>query len=258
MSVAIFVVDAFADASFTGNPAGVVLLTEARPEEWMQSVAAEMKHAETAFVRKLDDGYSLRWFTPVTEVDLCGHATLASAFVLSLQGERPPYRFHTRSGVLTADCNGDDIVLDFPVETPYEVDPPSSIEEIVGESPQWFGRNRMDWFVQLSSEETVRTLEPDLIKIAALGLRGLIVTAKGESFDFVSRFFAPQAGVPEDSVTGSAHCALAPYWFQQLGTDEMRGFQASERGGIVGVKVIDERVELRGTAVLILEGTLRV
>jgi len=252
-----YVVDAFAHAPFTGNPAGVCLLGTERDSAWMQSVAAEMKHAETAFVRPIDDGFELRWFTPTVEVDLCGHATLASAHVLWESGnlaQDRTARFHTRSGLLTAtlDCA---IKLDFPSEAPEAAALPHAIS---GLSPIWTGKNRMDWIAQVASEEELRTFVPDIESINALGMRGLIVTAAGSSeFDFVSRFFAPQSGVPEDPVTGSAHCCLAPFWGSRLGKTAMSGYQASERGGKVGVELKNSRVVLSGQAITVLEGTFR-
>ncbi len=257
MSNPIYVVDAFTSSPFTGNPAGVCVLQAEQSTEWMQSVAAEMKHAETAFVRPIDGGFELRWLTPTVEVDLCGHATLATAHTLWESGRHPKnshLHFHTRSGILTAKLDNE-IELDFPRIDNFEAMLPHAI---VGLQPIWTGKNGMDWFVEVETEEELRNFEPDFTNINSLGLRGLTVTSRGkETFDFVSRFFAPQSGVPEDPVTGSAHCSLAPYWSAKLGKSEMRGFQASQRGGEVGVLVEGDRVKLRGRAVTVLEGTLR-
>lgn len=257
MNIPIFVVDAFTQDAFAGNPAGVCFLESEADAAWMQKVAMEMKHAETAFVRPIDDGYELRWFTPTVEVDLCGHATLASAHALWESGELPESRaarFFTRSGLLVASKRAK-IELDFPNERPSEAVLPDGI---AGVEPIWTGRNRMDWLVELGNEEDVRTFDPDFESIAALGLRGLIITAKAEGqFDFVSRFFAPQSGVSEDSVTGSAHCCLGPFWGQKLGKGELLAYQASERGGVVGVELKGDRVTLKGDAVTTLVGRLR-
>jgi PhzF family phenazine biosynthesis protein len=221
-----------------------------------------MKHAETAFVRFTGEYHELRWFTPTIEVDLCGHATLAAAHVLwtlDLHSKWQPIKFKTRSGILTAIKQGDEGVLDFPAEPASECEAPAGIAEILGCEPVWFGKNRMDWFAELPSEDAVRAMEPNYALIQSLGMRGLIVTAESHSaeVDFVSRFFAPQAGVPEDSVTGSAHCCLGPYWSAKLGEEELVGFQASERGGKVGVRCKGDRVDLVGQAVTVIEGFLQ-
>jgi predicted PhzF superfamily epimerase YddE/YHI9 len=258
MNHPIYVIDAFTDRPFAGNPAGVVLLQEAARDDWMQKVAAEMKHAETAFVNPAEGDYDLRWFTPVAVVDLCGHATLAAAHALAARGAEGPFRFRTRSGLLTARTDQGSIVLDFPSEAPWAQKMPSDLDKIVGASPVWFGRNRLDWFVQVADGTDLPGCQVDCGKIADLGLRGLVLTAKGTEFDFVSRFFGPAVGLPEDSVTGSAHCALAPFWAERLGKNDMRGYQASARGGMVGVRLAGDRIELRGFAVTILEGLLYV
>lgn len=266
MGTPIYVVDAFTDHPFTGNPAGVCILSEEADSRWMQNVAAEMRHAETAFLRREGDRWSLRWFTPTVEVDLCGHATIASAHVLWSTGrlsETEEAIFDTQSGELRARREADRIVLNFPAEP---VNVAATVREGLTLSaalglhapPKFVGRNRMDWFVEASSEAEVEGLTPELELVGQLGHRGVIVTAASSmpDADFVSRFFAPQSGVDEDPVTGSAHCCLAPYWAGKLGKNEMVGFQASARGGYVGVRVIGERVELIGTAVTILSGEL--
>ncbi len=258
MSQPIYVVDAFTEVPFRGNPAGVCPLDVALDERIMQSIAMEMNHAETAFpLRRADGDWDLRWFTPACEVDLCGHATLASAHILWSTGRAEgALRFHTRSGVLTAAQVGDQIELDFPSERadPLALD----VTEVLDSEPVWFGKNRMDYLAELPSEQAVLAFAPKLDKIRALGMRGLIVTARSSSgeYDFVSRFFGPNAGVDEDSVTGSAHCCLGPYWASRLGRNSLVGYQASRRGGFVGVEVDGDRVRLRGRAVTVVAGVL--
>lgn len=251
MRLPLYLVDAFADGPFTGNPAAVVSLDEPLDDGLMQRIAMEMNQAETAFI--LPDG-GLRWFTPTVEVDLCGHATLATAHVLWSQGKVGALCFVTRSGVLNAEHTPDGIALDFPAEPPMAVALPDRLP-FEGKA-LWTGRNRMDWFVQIADEDALRALKPDFAAIAALGMRGLIVTAAGRDFDFVSRCFFPQSGVDEDPVTGSAHCALAPFWSGRLGKTEMVGYQASRRGGAVRVRLEGERVVLIGKAVTTVRGEL--
>jgi PhzF family phenazine biosynthesis protein len=254
-------VDAFTDQPFSGNPAAVCLLPTARDADWMRLVAREMNLAETAFLVRRLDGFNLRWFTPSCEVDLCGHATLASAHVLweqeHLAGDHIA-RFHTRSGVLTAERRDRFIWLDFPSTPATPVEAPAELVQALGSSGRFVGRTAFDLLVELDSETAVRDLKPDLALLARMPGRGIIVTAKAATpnFDFVSRFFAPAAGVPEDPVTGSAHCALAPYWSPRLGKNEMVGYQASARGGTVYVRLVGERVKLGGEAVTVLKGEL--
>src|SRR5437868_4850800 len=216
-------IDAFADQPFRGNPAAVCLLDRERSAEWMQSVGAEMNLAETAFLLPRADGWSLRWFTPIVEVDLCGHATLASAHALWSENVLPANetaRFHTRSGLLTATRDGDLIELDFPA-TPNQPDnaPPGMLESIGVTNPLYVGRNKFDYLVEVASEDELHALAPDHSSLRKISVRGVIVTTRGANgkYDFVSRFFAPGSGIDEDSVTGSAHCALAPYWSAKLG-----------------------------------------
>jgi PhzF family phenazine biosynthesis protein len=261
MAVPIFVVDAFTDRPFAGNPAGVCPLDRPADEDWMQHVAAEMNLSETAFLVPEDDGHRLRWFTPTLEVVLCGHATLAGAHVLWETGRLPadaPARFHTRSGLLTAARSGDGITLDFPAEMPTPCDPPAGLAEALGAKPKSVGRNRMDYLIELDSEAAVRRLRPDFARLAELPVRGVIVTGLSaeRAYDFVSRFFAPASGVNEDPVTGSAHCALGPFWAARLGKSDLIGRQVSARGGVVRVGVRGERVLLGGRAVTVLRGTL--
>jgi predicted PhzF superfamily epimerase YddE/YHI9 len=262
MGQTIYQADAFTSEPFRGNPAGVCLLEQARDEAWMQAVALEMNLAETAFLLPEADGWRLRWFTPTVEVDLCGHATLASAHLLYELGVLPSNaeaRFYTRSGLLTAQRDPDGMLwLDFPSEPATETPAPPELLEGLGVAPRFVGANRMDLLAELESEAAVRGLTPNLTLLARLPVRGIIVTAQAEAgdYEFVSRFFAPSAGVPEDPVTGSAHCCLAPYWRALLGKSRMTGYQASARGGFVEVEVGGERVRLGGRAVTTLRGEL--
>jgi PhzF family phenazine biosynthesis protein len=262
MSWIIYQVDAFADRPFSGNPAGVCILERAAPEKWMQAVAGEMNVAETAFLVRRDDGaFDLRWFTPTVEVDLCGHATLASAHVLWDERVVPAYEralFHTKSGALTAWREADTIRMDFPSEPVTASEAPVALAEALGVPFTFAGKNRMDWLVEVADEATVIAVRPDSRALAMLGVRGVIVTARSASpeRDFVSRFFAPAAGVDEDPVTGSAHCALAPYWAGKLGKDTLTGYQASTRGGTVLCSVKNDRVVLGGRAITVLRAKL--
>lgn len=254
-------VDAFTDVAFAGNPAAVCLLSSARDETWMQQVAREMNLAETAFLVRRADDFDLRWFTPAVEVDLCGHATLASAHVL-WEGRHlaagQTARFHTRSGLLSASRQGDLIWLDFPATPPQPVSSFPDLERAIGTNFNFLGRTAFDYLIELGSEAEVRSLEPDMSLLARLGARGVIVTAGSEngSYDFVSRFFAPGAGIPEDPVTGSAHCGLGPFWGARLGKKELVGYQASARGGTVRVRLEGGRAHLGGHAVTVLRGEL--
>ena len=262
MTIPLLVVDAFAEKPFTGNPAAVCLLEQERSAAWMQSLAAEMKHSETAYLLPISEQrWSLRWFTPAVEVDLCGHATLASAHVLWSEDLAPAgstITFDTRSGPLRASQNDPWIELDFPAVLAETTDPPILLEEALGCNATYVGRNRMDYLIEVSSEQALRDLKPDFRLLGTIDVRGVIVTARSADsrFDFVSRFFAPAAGVDEDPVTGSAHCCLAPYWQKNLDKSTMLGYQASERGGIVQVRVERDRVFLGGQAVTILRSEL--
>ncbi len=265
MPLPFYQVDAFAERPFGGNPAAVVLLDAPAEADWMQAVGAEMNLAETAFVAPGHDGaFGLRWFTPAVEVDLCGHATLAAAHALYESGRlgpQTPARFDTASGRLTVHRTPDALAMDFPATPPAQAEPPAGLAEALGTWPRWTGRTRFDLFAVLDDEAAVRSLQPDLAAIARLDGRGLIVTARadaGAGHDFVSRFFAPQSGVPEDPVTGSAHCALAPYWAGRLGRSELVGYQASVRGGRVGVRVDGDRVGLSGRAITVVRGELLI
>ena len=259
----IYQVDAFTDKPFTGNPAGVCVLPAAKDDAWMQAVAREMNLAETAFLMKQADGFNLRWFTPTVEVELCGHATLASAHILWETGRLPlaaPARFHSLSGLLTAVRQGDAIELDFPA-TPDEPEAlPAGLAEALGATPTYFGRSRFDCVAEVASEDIVRSLRPDFARLEALPARGLMVTSRASTpgFDFVSRFFGPAVGIDEDPVTGSAHCCLGPYWSKRLHKTELVAYQASARGGVVGVSVRGDRVRLSGRAVTVLVADLVV
>ena len=255
------VVDAFTDRPFAGNPAAVVPLSEWRNDGWLQNVAMEMNLSETAFLVKEDDGYRLRWFTPKVEVALCGHATLASAHVLWSEGYASvaeEIHFHTKSGLLKATRTEPWVELDFPVKPPTEASPPPGLLEALGTSAKYVGRNEFDYLVEVDSEDEVRRLTPDFARLASLEARGVIVTSRSATpqYDFVSRFFAPRAGVNEDPVTGSAHCCLGPYWQGRLGQSEFTAFQASARGGVIHVRVVGDRTHLGGQAVMVLRGEL--
>lgn len=261
ISTPIWQVDSFSRAPFSGNPAGVCIPAQPRSEQWMQQVAMEMALSETAFLQAEGDHWQLRWFTPATEVRLCGHATLASAHILWSEGKVEPaetIRFDTLSGVLTATRREQLIELDFPARPPQQVTPPPGLCEALGLTPQLVARDQEDYLVLAADEATVRGLAPDIRGLTRVEARGVIVTAAAEDdqHDFVSRFFAPAVGVDEDPVTGSAHCCLAPFWGERLGKTEMVGYQASARGGTVRVRTVDDRVVLGGHAVTTLRGHL--
>jgi predicted PhzF superfamily epimerase YddE/YHI9 len=256
MPVLLHVVDAFTAAPFHGNPAAVCLLDRPADEQWMKDVAREMSLSETAFLHPIEGGFSLRWLTPAVEVKLCGHATLASAFALWHTGAaRPadPIRFHTKSGWLACRRDGEWIEMDFPAVACTPCPPPPGLAEALGCRLLACGSNGMDVLVEVPDEATLRRLTPNHSLLGTLPIRGVIVTAASDDpqFDFVSRFFAPAAGVNEDPVTGSAHCALGPYWQAKLGRAEFTAFQASDRGGVVRLAVRGARVLLRGQAVLV-------
>jgi PhzF family phenazine biosynthesis protein len=259
-SIPIVLVDAFADAPFTGNPAAVCVLPAPAGAGWMQSVAREMNLSETAFLVPRDDGFDLRWFTPAVEVDLCGHATLASAHVLWESGYLPvtePARFHTRSGLLTAERRGDDIELDFPATAVAPAQAPDGLADALGGARiVSVGRGRLDYLIELEHEAAVSGLRPDFARLRTLPVRGVIVTSRASTpgWDVVSRFFAPGSGIDEDPVTGSAHCCLAPFWTERLGKAELVARQLSARGGTIHVRLDGDRVRLRGRAVTVLRG----
>ena len=263
MTARLYQVDAFTNSPFSGNPAAVCLLPKERPTAWMQSVAAEMNLSETAFLWPKGDGYTLRWFTPSVEVQLCGHATLACAHILWESGmldHSLPAHFFTHSGRLTAILQNDGIEMDFPSSPtkPTKVSP-DLLTALGAEAIETWQAGNMDLIV-VDGEDRVRRMQPDFVALRQLPSRGVIVTSQAETagFDFVSRFFAPWVGINEDPVTGSAHCALGSYWAKKLGKNSMRAYQASARGGVLGVRPEGERVYLQGQAVTILSGDLLV
>jgi len=263
MSLDLFQVDAFTDRPFAGNPAAVCLLDGPADASWMQDVARERNVSATAFLEPTDDGFHLRWFTPAVELELCGHATLASAHVLAETGRLQPgtpARFQTRGGPLTADLRGEWIEMDFPAKPAAPVSPPEDLLAALGGAACVVSRSTFDYYlVELASEAAVRSAAPDFARLRTVPSRGVILTAQGAAggpYDFVSRFFAPRLGIDEDPVTGSAHCTLAPYWVEKLAREELLGYQASARGGVVRVRLAGDRVKLAGQAVTVLRGQL--
>jgi predicted PhzF superfamily epimerase YddE/YHI9 len=261
MGQEIFQVDAFTDKPFAGNPAAVCIMPAAADEGWMQHLANEMNLSETAFLVQQGGDFNLRWFTPAVEVELCGHATLASAHILWEQGFLSPdrqARFYTRSGLLSAVRKDSWIELDFPAEPESRTDIPDAALKAFGVPVGYVGKNRFDFLIEVESAEAVRQIAPDFTLLSSISSRGFIVTSRSDSsrYDFISRFFAPAAGVNEDPVTGSAHCCLGPYWAKKLGRKELTGYQASARGGVIRVRVGDDRVYLSGQAVTVMRGTL--
>lgn len=263
MKFPIYQVDAFTRQSFKGNPAVVCLLEQEMPAAWMQSVATEMYLSETAFLLPRGDDYNLRWFTPTTEVDLCGHATLASAHILYEYGFYDPdetIHFHTKSGIINSRFNRGTVEINMPRLQAEDCPVSPELLEVLGQAPL----NTADFggqilLAELSSPEAVRSFDPDTKKILALPQGNLVITARddGHPYDFISRFFAPQTGIPEDPVTGIGHCLLGPYWASRLGKNKLRAWQASARGGEVGVQVEPNRVLLSGKAVTIMLGELQ-
>lgn len=261
MSIPLYQVDAFTDKPFAGNPAAVCILEAQAGEKWMQNVAREMNLSETAFLSPEADGFRLRWFTPAVEVDLCGHATLAAAHILMEMGRLPAgagVRFFTRSGLLKAKRIDDFIELDFPEKAEESAEALPGIEEALGISFRYVCKNKFDYLVEVEEEAAIRNLNPDFQRLQQIPARGIIVTSRAKTapYDFISRFFAPRVGVNEDPVTGSAHCFLGPYWAKRLGKKEFRAYQASPRGGEIGVRLQGERVFLSGKAVTIFSATL--
>ncbi len=260
MGIPLIQVDAFTNNAYKGNPAAVCVLPEPEPEEWMQQVAQEMNLSETAFFYPEADGLRLRWFTPTVEVDLCGHATLATCHVLWTEGylaADQEARFHTRSGLLTARRLGDWIELNFPANPSHPIEVPDGLEAVLGVKPVAVGENSLGYVVQVSTADQVKTLAPDFVALKHFPVRGVIVTSRGDApYDFTSRFFAPAIGIDEDPVTGAAHCCLGPYWQEQLGQSEFLAYQASPRGGVVKVHNEGDRVRLRGQAVTVFRGEL--
>ncbi|WP_332634442.1 PhzF family phenazine biosynthesis protein [Halalkalibacter flavus] len=262
MTTPIYVVDAFTNQAFKGNPAAVCVLSTSQDDIRMQNVATEMNLSETAFLHPYQDGYSLRWFTPNTEVDLCGHATLASAHILWELGHmnsEQPIKFYTKSGVLTACKSGEWIELDFPSEQPKQENIyPNELIDGLGIQPIYVGRNRFDYLIEIDSDQMLRGLNPNFSLLEQIDTRGIIVTSKSTSneYDFISRCFFPAVGVNEDPVTGSAHCCLGPYWQEKLNKNEFLAYQASKRGGILKIKLHNDRVFLLGQAITILRSEL--
>ncbi|MCS6817870.1 MAG: PhzF family phenazine biosynthesis protein [Blastocatellia bacterium] len=261
MGTPIFQVNAFTEVPFSGNPAAVCVLSEPRDAPWMQRVAREMNLSETAFLWPGEGGFHLRWFTPTVEVELCGHATLASAHILWTEGyvaAREQIRFFTRSGVLTAARRDEWIELDFPATPAEPTEAPPRLQESLGVTPRFVGRSCFDYLVEVESEDVLRQLAPNFALLETIPTRGVIVTSRSTTlpFDFVSRFFAPRVGVPEDPVTGSAHCCLGPFWGQRLGRTELLAYQASARGGVIRIRLANDRVILGGQAVTMWRGHL--
>lgn len=253
----IYTVDSFTSKPFSGNPAAVCILKEDIVDQLKQDIASEMNLPETAFILPGDEGFGLRWFTPTTEVDLCGHATLAAAHVLwesGVKDKNETVTFHTRSGVLLVRKVRGLIEMEFPREDVVKTDCPREIKEGLNAEILFCGRNRMDYFAEVGSEDRLRSLVPDMASLSKLDSRGLIVTSRSGEYDFISRFFAPQSGIPEDPVTGSAHCALGPYWSEKLEKSVLRAFQASHRGGKIYVGVTNDKVTLAGNAVTVMCG----
>jgi PhzF family phenazine biosynthesis protein len=261
VTIPIFQVDAFTDKRFAGNPAAVCLLEQPASEDWMQAVGAEMNLSETAFLVPRDEGFDLRWFTPALEVALCGHATLASAHILWETGRLAAHetaRFHTKSGLLSARRDGSWIELDFPAVSCEPIDAPAGLLEALGVQAAAVFRGGEDYIVELASEAEVRAVRPDMARLGAIPCRGICVSAAASTpgCDFVSRFFAPAAGIPEDPVTGSAHCALTPLWAARLDKTELAAYQASARGGVLRLRLAAGRVLASGQAVTVLKGEL--
>lgn len=260
MRIPIYQIDAFADRVFGGNPAAVCPLEQWLPDDVMQKIAAENNLSETAFFVPQGDDYQLRWFTPTTEVDLCGHATLASAYVVAhiLKPHTHQMVFLSKSGALAIQVDGDLIRLDFPADPPRPVTPPRGLEQALGLKPQEVLASRIKYLLVLATENQVRQVTPDMSALMKLDQLGVIVTAPGEDYDFVSRFFAPRLGVPEDPVTGSAHCVLVPYWAARLGKSRLRARQLSKRGGELFCEAHAERVWISGRTVKYLEGSVDI
>jgi PhzF family phenazine biosynthesis protein len=262
MGQRIIQVDAFTDRPFAGNPAAVCVLDGPAEAGWMQQVASEMNLAETAFLYREGDAFRLRWFTPTVEVDICGHATIASAHVLWEEGHLPQgtqARFATLSGLLTADQReGGWVELNFPVEQAQSVDPPPDLIDALDVMPVFAGRNRVDYLIEVASERIVREIQPNFTLLRTIPTRGVIVTSRSDNgeHDFVSRFFAPASGIDEDPVTGSSHCCLTPYWAERLVRDNLIAYQASSRGGVIRLRLDGDRVRISGQAVTVLRGEL--
>ncbi len=258
MELPIYQIDAFTDSLFRGNPAAVVPLERWLPDELMQEIAQENNLAETAFFVSETAGFRLRWFTPTVEVNLCGHATIASAHVLyeHLGYEAPSVVFYSRSGPLPVIKNRSQYILNFPTDTLLPVSQTLEVAQALGRQPKEVLKGREDWVAIFEDQQTIEDLRPDFRKVAALGGRGLLATAPGQEADFVSRCFFPQSGVEEDPVTGSAHTTLTPYWASRLGKNDLKARQLSRRGGSLSLKLLGDRVEIGGGAVTYLVGKI--
>ena len=261
MTISIYQADAFTDKLFGGNPAAICPLTEWLPDEVMQKIAIENNLAETAFFVKTTNGYKLRWFTPEYEIDLCGHATLASAHILFTELDFTDDTIHfetVKAGTLIVKKDGDKYTMDFPSRPPIPIEPPNGLAEALGEKkPVAFLRSR-DYFLVYETEQDIKDITPDFFALSKMDTVGVIVTAPGDNSDFVSRFFAPGAGIPEDPVTGSAHCNLIPYWAKVLGKNNLHAYQISARRGELWCELKGERVQMSGKAVTYLKGEIRV
>jgi PhzF family phenazine biosynthesis protein len=260
MRIKFYQVDAFTDKLFGGNPAGVCPLEDWLPEEVMQNIAFENNLAETAFFIINGADYELRWFTPLSEVDLCGHATLATAHVLfeHLNYNREKIVFHSRSGELTVRKEDEKLVLNFPADIVKKIEAPEELVKGIGKKPLETFKGKTDYLFVYQSQKDIEEINPDFELIKKSKARGVIVTAKGDNVDFVSRFFAPEVGVNEDPVTGSAHTTLTPYWAKVLGKKELTAMQLSKRRGNLNCKLINGRVEITGYAVTYLEGSIKL
>jgi len=261
MAIKLFQVDAFTEKPFKGNPAAVCILEKEMEYEWMQNLAKEMNLSETAFVLRKGKSFSLRWFTPKVEVNLCGHATLATAHILFENGYLSSSEiatFDTRSGILKAKKDGIWVILDFPIIPVEQIEIPDGLEEALGTKIKFMGESGENYFIEIESEEILKNLYPNFEKLSKYNTQGFIVTARSLSFDFISRFFAPQVGINEDPVTGSAHSSLFPYWQKILQKNNFLALQASERGGILKLSSMNERVLIAGQAVTIFEGVLKI
>ena len=258
MDITLYQVDAFADRVFAGNPAAICPLDSWLPDQTMQAIAAENNLSETAFFVPKGEDFDLRWFTPAVEVDLCGHATLASAYVIftALDATRREVRFHTRSGVLTVARDGDSLVMDFPAQPPEDCDLPANLTEALGRAPIGCLATDFHYVAVFGAESDIVALDPDMAALMALDRFAVIATALGDQVDFVSRYFAPQRGIPEDPVTGSAHCVLTPYWARRLDKAELTARQVSRRGGALRCALDGDRVRIGGKAVPFMRGTI--
>jgi len=261
MNIPIYQADAFTDKLFGGNPAAICPLNEWLPDEVMQKIAIENNLAETAFFVKNETGYKLRWFTPEYEIDLCGHATLASAHILFTQlgYKQDTIEFETvKAGTLTVKKDGDKYTMDFPSRPPIHIEPPIGLVESLGEKKPLEVLRSRDYFLVYESEDDIRDISPDFFALSKMDTVGVIITAPGKGVDFVSRFFAPGAGIPEDPVTGSAHCNLIPYWAEKLGKDKLHALQISSRKGELWCELKGDRVLMSGKAVTYLKGEIFV